>query len=115
MPDNEKSPAVISMEAEQARQRSREAKGDLDRGLEDTFPASDPVSMVSTGVPSGRTDLDEATRVHGNVDAYPTESKAAVAADAKTLFSDVRELIRENPLTAAGVVAAIAFVWGATR
>lgn len=115
MPDNEKSPAVISMEAEQARQRSREAKGDLDRGLEDTFPASDPVSMVSTGVPSGRTDLDEAARVHGNADAYPAESNAATAADAKTLLSDVRKLVRESPLSAVGFVAAIAFVWGATR
>jgi len=113
MPDNGKSPAVISMEAEQARQRSLDAKGDLNRGLEDTFPASDPVSMVSTGVPSGRADTDEAARVHGNDDAYTT-GPTAPATNANPIVSDLRRLIRENPLTAIGVVAAIAFIWGAS-
>jgi hypothetical protein len=115
MSDNEKSPAVVSMEADQARRRSREAKGDLDRGLEDTFPASDPISMVSTGVPSGRTDTEEAARVHGNADAYPAEPASAVTSATKTLFSKVKDLVRANPVTAVGVVAAIAFVWGVTR
>jgi hypothetical protein len=43
-----KSPAVESMEQEQARQRADDTKGDLEGTLEDTFPASDPVSMTIT-------------------------------------------------------------------
>jgi hypothetical protein len=116
MPDNnEKSPAVVSMEREQAAQRKRAEKGDLDTALEDTFPASDPVSMTTTGVPTGRTDADEATRVHSNADAYTTDSSVAVQKDAVKLFGDIGRLIRENPITAVGVVAAIAFCWGASR
>lgn len=112
---NEKSPAAISLAREQARQRMSAAKGDLDTGLEDTFPASDPVSMISTGIPAGRTDTDEATRVHSSADAYTTDIAAVSRKDAAKLFSDVRELIKENPLTAVGIVAALAFVWGASR
>lgn len=113
--NNEKSPAAISLEREQARQRMKAVKGDLDTGLEDTFPASDPVSMTSTGIPAGRADADEAKRVHSSADAYTTDIAAVSRKDAAKLFGDVRELIRENPLTAAGIVAAVAFVWGATK
>ncbi len=55
-----KSPAVESMRREQAQQRSKSAKGQLDKGLEDSFPASHPVSTTSTAIPSGRTDADAA-------------------------------------------------------
>ncbi|MET0746909.1 MAG: hypothetical protein ABWY49_01840 [Rhizobium sp.] len=113
--NNEKSPAVVSMEREQASQRARQAKGDLDTGLEDTFPASDPVSMTSTGIPAGRADTQEATRVHSNADAYVTEAAGDAAATGVNVLNDIGKVIRENPLTAAGVVAAIAFIWGATR
>jgi len=51
------------MEIERASQRKRASKGDLEAGLEDTFPASDPVSATHTTVPSGRTDTDAADRV----------------------------------------------------
>ena len=112
---NEKSPAVVSMEREQAKQQRRAATGDLDTGLEDTFPASDPVSMTRTSVPTGRTDTDEANRVHSNADAYTTDSAVVVQKDASKLFGDVGRIVRENPITAVGVVAAIAFVWGASR
>ena len=115
MPDNIKSPAVISMETEQARQRNAEAKGDLEAGLEDTFPASDPVSMVSSGVPAGRADVKEAVRVHRSEDAYTTEPAATTSGDGGRLLANVEALIRENPWTALGAVAMIAFVWGATR
>ena len=116
MPDNnEKSPAVVSMEREQAAQRKQAEKGDLDTALKDTFPASDPVSMTTTGVPTGRTDADEATRVHSNADTYTTDSSAGVQKDAVKLFGDIGRLVRQNPIRAVGVVAAIAFCWGASR
>lgn len=43
---NTPSPAVSSLHEEQARQRT--APSELDEGLDETFPASDPVSMTST-------------------------------------------------------------------
>ena len=42
------SPAVESMKREQATQRQTERKGELDKALEDTFPASDPVSTITS-------------------------------------------------------------------
>ncbi|NTF46567.1 hypothetical protein A6U86_32955 [Rhizobium sp. AC27/96] len=63
-----KSPAAESMKQEKAEQRKKAAKGHLDKGLEDTFPASDPVSATSPGIPSGRTDTDEADRVKNTPD-----------------------------------------------
>jgi len=48
---SEKSPAVQAFEQEQSSQgRSASA---LDRGLQDTFPASDPVSATFTSIPAG--------------------------------------------------------------
>lgn len=35
------------------RQENRELEEQLDEGLEDTFPASDPVSVTVTSIPSG--------------------------------------------------------------
>lgn len=109
-----KSPAVISMEREQAERRDREEKGDLDTALEDTFPASDPVSMTFTGIPAGRTDTDRAAHVRANADAYPA-NVAVLEKDAKTLVTDLGRFVKQNPLTVAGFVAAVAFVYGATR
>lgn len=64
MPDEKtKSPAVKSMEQEQIASREREGKGELDKGLEDTFPASDPISTTVTTISSGRADTEEAKRV----------------------------------------------------
>ncbi|TGQ33879.1 MULTISPECIES: hypothetical protein [unclassified Mesorhizobium] len=43
-----KSPAVRSFEHEQRREAS--AEEELEEGLEDTFPASDPVSITGTSI-----------------------------------------------------------------
>jgi hypothetical protein len=47
-----KSPAVKSLEREQSKQKRETkrqiAEGELDEGLEDSFPASDPVSITSS-------------------------------------------------------------------
>jgi hypothetical protein len=49
-----KSPAVKSLEREQAKQdRASDREQELEEGLEDTFPASDPVSVTSTAHPGG--------------------------------------------------------------
>ena len=47
----DESPAVESLHKEQA-DRARDLKeGKLEEGLEDTFPASDPVSVTNPGQP----------------------------------------------------------------
>ncbi|TIU69855.1 MAG: hypothetical protein E5W15_15655, partial [Mesorhizobium sp.] len=43
-----KTPAVSSLEHEKHREIEEE---ELEEGLEDTFPASDPVSITSTSIP----------------------------------------------------------------
>ncbi len=102
MPDKaNRSPAVESLKQEQARQRERIGKSELDKGLEDTFPASDPLSATSTSIPSGRTKTDKAERVS--------------VADAATILGDFRIMVRERPLSAVGIVAAVAYIWGASR
>lgn len=109
----EKSPAVASLEEEQLRQRTETPKGDLDRGLEDTFPASDPVSMTSTGVPTGRADADQAARVRANPD--PTALIDDVVGQASSLMGSLKTLIRQNPMTSVGLVAVAAYIYGLTR
>ena len=104
--DPKSSPAVQAYEQEKARQRQQEEKGDLDKGLEDTFPASDPVSHTITSVPTGRTNVDEAERVK----ASPPAARAE-----KSLGDNVRGWIKTNPLTAVAVTAAVAWIFGATR
>ncbi|KWV47911.1 hypothetical protein AS026_12605 [Rhizobium altiplani] len=151
MPDPKDSPAVRSMQKEQAEQRRRARQGGLDQGLEDTFPASDPVSATTTGVPTGRTDAKVAESVKSEPDPYTTEnnngdplnprsigeniralrldtnrlakSVSGVASDsvgvakarAGSFLDDVKETVRDRPITAVAVVAALAFVFGATR
>ncbi len=63
--DNE-SPAVQSIKKEQAAQRNRRRKSELQEGLEDTFPASDPVAATSTAIPSGTVPPSAARRGTGS-------------------------------------------------
>jgi hypothetical protein len=53
--DAKKSPAVKSLEREKRKQRQGTDKREeeLEEGLEDTFPASDPVSVTSSSIPGG--------------------------------------------------------------
>ncbi|MEP9387955.1 hypothetical protein [Mesorhizobium sp. KR9-304] len=53
--DAKKSPAVKSLEREQSKQPhlspKQERDEELEEGLEDTFPASDPISVISSSIP----------------------------------------------------------------
>ncbi|MGV1869094.1 DUF2934 domain-containing protein [Agrobacterium rosae] len=51
--DGAESPAAESLSNERAETLEKGADGDLDEGLEDSFPASDPVSATSTTVSGG--------------------------------------------------------------
>jgi len=55
-PPQKKSPAVRSLEREQRAAHEpanakEEADDELEEALEDTFPASDPISAISTSIP----------------------------------------------------------------
>lgn len=63
MANPNESPAVQSLRKEQAEQRKQSRKGELDKAIEDTFPASDPVSATHTSIPAGRSDVEAAERV----------------------------------------------------
>ncbi|MBX4893702.1 hypothetical protein [Rhizobium bangladeshense] len=165
MPNPNESPAVQSMQKEQAEQRKRARRGELDKAIEDTFPASDPVSATHTSIPAGRSDVEAAERVKREPDPtaldqeYPLVSQALrstgrtarssdsfdadreelralqkeagrmaesaselasgtarlAKAEARSVVQDIEDRIRRQPLTAAAIVAGIAFVFGATR
>ena len=53
--EKKKSPAVKSLEREKRTQKHEAdvREEELEEGLEDTFPASDPVSVTSSSIPGG--------------------------------------------------------------
>lgn len=148
MTDPKQSPAVQSLNAEKARQRSTDPDG-LHKGLEDTFPASDPVSATQTSIASsidaesaeereeyplveealkstgelgGATDQGrvhslrrDASRLSDQASEVASGAVAAGKAEAKSVIQSVQDLVRERPLAAVGIVAAVAWIWGATR
>ena len=105
-----KSPAVEAYENEQAAQRDRHPETELDRGLKDTFPASDPVSTTITAIPAGTvaptesvrreqvgTRVDEAlrsarSRDHGAGSADPAEELRALQAEVAGLRETLAEI-----------------------
>lgn len=126
---NEKSPAVEALEAEKARPRS---VNPLNEGLEDTFPASDPLSATTTAMPSGsrrKAKASDAPRVDEALvsilehrdDPYvePREQLAALRDEAESLryraAEDVRGRIKANPWQAVGLAAVVGFIVGMTR
>jgi ElaB/YqjD/DUF883 family membrane-anchored ribosome-binding protein len=111
--DPKTSPAVQSLENEQARLRDRAVDSDLDKGLQDSFPASDPVSMIRTSVASGQTDPNQAEWTLAEPNFSPPGSTAR--ANTRTVFEDLKTVVRERPLAAIGVVAAVGYLWGLTR
>lgn len=148
MADPTKSPAVQSLNAERTRERSNEVDP-LDAGLEDTFPASDPVSVTQSSV-ANAVDMSassaekefplveealrstgelgdgnefrrasslrrDASRISEQASEVASGAVAAGRAEAISAIHRVENLVRDRPLTAVGVVAAFAWLWGATR
>lgn len=72
MAQDDESPAVRSIKKERARQRTGEGKSQLDEGLEDTFPASDPVAATDTTV-AGRAGIASGSRQSARSDALNDE------------------------------------------
>jgi ElaB/YqjD/DUF883 family membrane-anchored ribosome-binding protein len=131
---NKTSPAVESLENEQS--IGAPGRDELREGLQETFPASDPVSATTTGIPSRSTPpstqrargsdaprVDEALESileHRN-DPYaePREQIAAVRDEVESLryraADDLRGKIRANPWQAVALGATIGFLFGLTR
>ena len=76
--------------------------GSLDR-------ASDrrPISQSSGSVPSGRTNAAEAERVR--------KSKDETRGNRADVFGTIATAIRSRPATSIAIVAALAYIWRATR
>ncbi|MDW5317951.1 hypothetical protein [Rhizobium sp. PL01] len=55
-------PAVISLRSARAAGDTGTLEEQLDEGLEASFPASDPVSVTVSTIPSGRADAEEANK-----------------------------------------------------
>lgn len=130
-----KSPVVTAFEIEQATQNG--GPDDLASGLEATFPASDPVSLTSAGVPGGEFNrktagdadaprVDEALNsilAHRNDPYVETrEHVAALRDEARSVgyrgrdaVASIRREIRHQPMRAIGVAALVGFVYGMVR
>ncbi|WP_105382786.1 hypothetical protein [Neorhizobium alkalisoli] len=88
MPDDTRiSPAVESMKKEQAKQRELGQKGELEKALEDTFPASDPVSAITSTAAGGAPVISQ---------AMDKKQKRDASAEASRTSKDL--LLAEAPL-----------------
>lgn len=56
------SPAVVSLRSARASGDTGTLEEQLDEGLESSFPASDPLSVTGSSIPSGRADTEEAKK-----------------------------------------------------
>ncbi|WP_296076957.1 hypothetical protein [uncultured Agrobacterium sp.] len=124
---NSTSPAVSSLHDEQAKQRSDD--GQLQQGLEDTFPASDPVShtMTTTATPTitseNTDDIEDTPKVDEALAAVRARSHTpTVSASGRIAGREIRSVrqtiadqVREHPLSALGLAALAGYVWGMTR
>jgi hypothetical protein len=68
-PPSEKTAAVRSLEHE--RDREVGAEEELEEGLEDTFPASDPISITSSAIPGAPAKPGKAKTVAGRKNRNP--------------------------------------------
>ncbi len=102
--ENTISPAVRSLQNEQGDRERRGTESDLDKALEDTFPASDPVAVSSTTGDTGKSRFrsrpSASSDVKGSLDGY---------------LADIEGRIREKPIAAAAIVAGLAWLYGRTR
>jgi len=86
------SPAVISLLNEQAEQTAKR-KTRLDKGLEDTFPASDPVSVTHTATATGSIAAEAEPRESEPLGLHPSNEPSASTDDhAAELFAIRRDL-----------------------
>lgn len=108
--DNEPiSPAVLSLLNEQAEQ-SAKRKTRLDKGLEDTFPASDPVSTTHTATATGSKAVEaephESELLGLHPSSEPSTSRDDHAAELHAIRRDLEKLRHRFRPTASGASGA---------
>jgi len=93
--DKEPTPAVLSLLNEQAEQSAKN-KTRLDRGLEDTFPASDPVAITHTATATGSSAVEveqqksELLGLHPSAEPYASRDDRA--AELRAIRRDLENL-----------------------
>ena len=83
------SPAVISLLNEQAEQTAKR-KTRLDKGLEDTFPASDPVSVTHTATATGSTTVVAEPHESERLGLHPSNDPSASTDDQAAKLDAIR-------------------------
>ncbi len=102
---NPLSPATASLHAEQARQRT--GADPLQEGLEDTFPASDPVSHTTTATVGGAVAAeDDAPKVDEALEAMRTRDTTVSSAEAMDEIRAMRAELSRMSESAEGMVSA---------
>ena len=106
------SPAVISLLNEQAEQTAKR-KTRLDKGLEDTFPASDPVSVTHTATATGSTAAAAEPRESERLGLHPsndpsvsTDDHAAVLHEIRRDLENLRDRFRSTSFDVSGTARA---------
>ncbi len=119
MPKRNDSPAVQSLSNEREEQQKQATKNELEKGLEDTFPASDPVSATHTAVlpKHAPSEAVEKGRARHHVDAFEdrlpitsdrqattgdgVSNKGAAKTEVRALYRAARQASRTDPATTA--------------
>lgn len=88
MPKRNDSPAVQSLSNERQEQQQQATENELERGLEDTFPASDPVSATHTAVlpKHASSEASERGSARHHVDAF--EDRLPITSDRRATTGD---------------------------
>jgi hypothetical protein len=89
------SPAVVSLLSEQAEQ-SATGKTRLEKGLEDTFPASDPVSVTHTATATGPTEAGGVSPASEPIGLHPVNSVNLSGDDSPRAIDDALQEIRRD-------------------
>lgn len=116
MPERNESPAVQSLRKEQKRQQRNGPASELDKALENTFPASDPASVTHTSAMGAIALEDKAGDTPGSVLARrKDQSGSSMGSNTDLSTLGIGRRIREKPIASVLAAMAIGFAFGLTR
>jgi hypothetical protein len=81
--------------------KSQDLDEQLEEGLEDTFPASDPVSTTYTSIPGTA--------------GHPPPPHKPLRSESHGILERLENSIRAEPIRAVGIAALVGFVYGLVR
>lgn len=116
MPERNESPAVQSLRKEQKRRQRNGPASELDKALENTFPASDPASVTHTSAMGAIALEDKAGDTPGSVLARrKDQSGSSMGSNTDLGTLGIGRRIREKPIASVLAAMAIGFAFGLTR